>query len=373
MAAAVTDPAGVEPRVEVAPDKIEAAIAQRWRRIAEATKDRQGPPVTRAFLWNLIVSGPFATTGKIVDDIAAELPTRAIVLQRPEDGDGTLHTFLETNLSSGRHAVGSDEIIIQIGGPDERASDALRRVPSLVRSVLVPDALTALVWIDAPPPRDHVTRTFLGEVDRLILDSRRIPPRPDGELGLGAILTLQQRYPKLEIADLAWLGISPLRGLLAALFDPPHDAGPLAALDEVSVVSGVEGVQVRALLMLGWLGARLGWTEARQEAATRSGERLFWATRPDGMPVRLRLTTEPGGARHGVRALELRAGERRWSLVRDDEKIEVRAPDLPPRLQPARSHSVGERLAAALGQKGRDPNYRDALGFGAELAGAVPT
>ncbi len=366
--------ASLEARAEVAPDRIESAIAQRWRRIAEAAKERRGPPVTRAFLWNLIVSGPFEVTGALADELVAELPTRAIVIARPEDGDGSLHTFVETNLaSSGGHAVGSDEIIIQIGGSEELARAALARVPSLVRSVLVPDALAALVWIGAPPPRDHVTRVFLGEVDRLILDSRRIPPEPDGELALGAILSLQQRYPKLEIADLAWLGISPLRGLLAALFDPPHDAAPLAALDEVNVVSGVDGVQVRALLMLGWLGARLRWTEARQQAATQAGERIFYATRADGKPVRMRLTTDLRGARHGVRVLELRAGDRRWSLERDAEKIEVHAPELPPRRQPARSHTVGERLAQALGQKGRDANYRDALAFAAALAGAVAT
>ncbi len=362
----------LELRVEVPPDKIEASIAQRWRRIAEAAKDRRGPPLTRAFLWNLIVSGPYEVTNALVDELAAELPTRAIVIARPEDGDGSLRAFVQTNLAgSGGHAVGSDQITIEIGGGEDLARAALARVPSLVRSVLVPDALTALVWIGAPAARDHVTRAFLGEVDRLILDSRRIPPQPDGELALGAILSLQQRLPKLEIADLAWLGISPLRGLLAALFDPPHDPAPLAVLDEVNVVSGVEGVQVRALLMLGWLGARLGWTAPRQQAATQTGERIFYATRPDGRPVRMRLTTDLRGARHGVRQLDLRSGECTWTLLRDHEKIEVHAPGLPPRRQPARSHTVGERLAEALGQKGRDANYRDALAFGAALAGAV--
>ncbi len=357
-------------RSEVEPHRIEAALALRWRQIAEEAQARHAPPVTRAFLWNLIVSGPAEQLPRLVDQLAAELPARAIVVSRPAAGDGDLRAYVETNLQrSGPHAVGSDEVTIEIGGTDEVARAAVARLPSIVRSALVPDALTALVWIDAPPPRDHVTRQFVDEVDRLILDTRRLPVEPDGERGLGGILALGERHPSLELVDLAWLGISPLRGQCAALFDA--DPSPLAALDEVLVVSGVDGVQVRGLLMLGWLGARLDWREPSQERATRPGQRLFRATRPDGGVVRLRIETDLSGARHGVRRLELTAGERRWALERDNEKIAAMAPGLPPRYQPARSHTVGERLAQALGARGRDANYRPALAFAAALAGAV--
>jgi len=371
--------AALEARTEVAPDRIEAALAQRWRQLAEAAvSDRQGPPITRAFLWNLIVSGQAEVTRPLVDELANELPSRAIVFARPEEGDGKLRAYVETNVSgSGVHTVGSDEVTVEVGGPDAQAQAAILRVPSVIRSLLVPDALTALVWVGPPAPRDHVTRVFLRDVDRLILDSRRLPAvhssGGDGELGLQEMLAIAERHPRLELADLAWLGISPLRGLLATLFDPPCDASPLYALDEVSVLSGVAGVQVRALLMLGWLGVRLGWSAPRQVRAERAGERCFLATRADGGEVRLVLSTDLSGVRHGVRRLELCAGGRRWSLDRDNEKIEVRSPNRPPHAHPVRSHTVAERLAEALGRKGRDEHYRPALGFAALLAGAVST
>ncbi len=375
MTKVTVDASAISEREEVAPDKIEAALGKRWRQQAEIAKGSGGRPITRAFLWNLIVSGPVETTRALVDELAAELPARAIVLARPIEGDGSLKTFVETNIAgSGAHAVGSDEITIEIGGSEAQAKAALARVPSLVRSVLVPDALTALMWIDAPAPESHVTRQFIGEIDRLILDSRRLAPSADGdghgaELGLKQIVALAEEYPRLELADLSWLGISPLRGLAAALFDAPADPSPLQQLDQVVITSGVAGVQVRALLMFGWLGIRLGWQAPRQARSQNRGERRFVVNRLDGGEVLLRLTTDLTGVKHGVRRLELVAGERRWSLDRDEEKIEVRAPGVAPRMQPARSHGVAARLAEALGRKGRDPSYRDALGFAALLAG----
>jgi len=40
------------------------------------------------------------------------------------------------------------------------------------------------------------------------------------------------------------------------------------------------------------------------------------------------------------------------------------------RQQPARSHTLAERIGEALGRKGRDKNYLDALKFAVELVRA---
>ncbi|HEX4456637.1 MAG TPA: hypothetical protein VIA18_01625, partial [Polyangia bacterium] len=77
---------------------------------------------------------------------------------------------------------------------------------------------------------------------------------------------------------------------------------------------------------------------------------------------------------HGVAGLELFAGEpagddNSWSLTRDD-CIHIRAPGLPARVQPARSHGDSELLASALGARGRDPMYKQALASAAALVEA---
>jgi hypothetical protein len=141
----------------------------------------------------------------------------------------------------------------------------------------------------------------------------------------------------------------------------------LQRLDEVRAVSNIQGPQARGLLALGWLMSRLGWSEARRlpdEAKTRRWQ----ARRGDGKAVTLHLATEPGGT-HGVAALELSMGKDTWKLTRDT-CIHVFGPDLPPRTQPARSHSDAELLASALGQRGRDVIFRDALARAVELVRA---
>jgi len=357
-------------RTEVEPNKIESALSARWRKIAEAEQRAHGKPTTRAVLWNVIFSGDAAVTRTLVDELVSESPARAIVLSQPKEGDGKLHTYVEQNFTRhGASSVGADEVTIEVGGDSDEARRSLERVPSIVRSVLVPDALTSLAWIGTPPPAEHVTRQLVGEVDRVILDSRRLPDDlQGGERALESVLAMYHRHPHLELADLAWLGISPLRGLTAALFDPPFDPRPILELDEVVVTSGVQGAQARGLLMLGWLGSRLGWTEPRPDGDPAA--RAWVAERPDGGEVRMRVEVGEAGAKHGVRKLELSSGDQRWVLERDADKIEVRAPGLPVRQQPARSHSLAERIGEALGRKGRDKNYLDALKFAVELVRA---
>lgn len=357
-------------RTEVDPAKIEGALSARWRKIAEAEQRAHGSPTTRALLWNVIFSGDEKVTRTLVDELVSEAPARAIVLAQPKEGDGTLHTYVEQNFTKhGAGSVGADEVTIEVGGDGDEARASLQRVPSIVRSVLAPDALTALAWIGAPPPADHVTRQLVNEVDRVILDSRRLPDDiQGGERALESVLAMYHRQPKLELADLAWLGISPLRGLTAALFDPPCDPRPALELDEVIVTSGVAGVQARGLLMLGWLGSRLGWSEPRPDGDPAA--RAWVAERPDGGEVRMRIEVGEAGAQHGVRKLELTSGNHYWVLERDADKIEVRAPGLPVRQQPARSHTLAERIGEALGRKGRDKNYLDALKFAVELVRA---
>jgi hypothetical protein len=123
-------------------------------------------------------------------------------------------------------------------------------------------------------------------------------------------------------------------------------------------------------LALGWLMSRLGWRHPRR-LPDAGAMRRWQATRTDGRPVVLELETRTGQARHGVAGLELSAGDDTWSLSRD-ECIHVRGPDLPPRSQPARSHSDAELLVSALGARGRDPIYKQALAEAVHLVEAQP-
>ncbi|MGZ3405316.1 MAG: glucose-6-phosphate dehydrogenase assembly protein OpcA [Polyangia bacterium] len=341
--------------IEVPVGRIEAELAALWRRAAEARPGMIPNAVTRACLWNLVVrvhgEAQFGRAKKVIDDLSQRIPARTIVLRVEPDGPEQLRAWVEANWrrrEGGGPASGSDEVTLWASG------QAVERVPSLVRSLLFSDAPTAMFWADSLPQTSAVVRELVHQSDRLIVDTRKI----SDERELAELCSLGRKEPELQLADLAWIGISPLRGMCAALFDPPRDPAVLHKLDRVRVVSNIQGTQARGLLTLGWLMSRLGWSAARRVGEER-GMRRWQATRKDGQPVTLELSTEPGG-NHGVASLELNAGSDCWSLTRDSS-IHVRGPDLPPRSQPARSHSDAELLAAALGARGRDTSFRDAL------------
>lgn len=347
--------------IEVPPDRIEAELAALWRHAAEVRKDQAPGPVTRACLWNLIIrvrgDAEFTHAKRVVDDLVQRLPARTIVMRAEPDGEDRIRAWVEANWRrpDAGLASGSDEITLWTTG---RANE---RLPSLVRALLYTDAPTAMFWPGGLPDERAVVRELLHQTDRLVVDSRKLVE----EEGLARLCRLWEEDPELQITDLSWLGISPLRGLCAALFDPPRDPRRLSVVERVRVTSNIQGTQARALLALGWLASRLGWRAARR-LPDQPSLRRWQATRGDGQVVTLELATRPGEAHHGVAGLELQAGKEVWSLTRD-RVIEVRGPDFPTRTQPARSHSDAELLSSALGQRGRDHIFREALEWAATL------
>jgi hypothetical protein len=345
--------------IEVPAARIEAELAALWRAAALGRPGEAPRPVTRACLWNLIVrvqgEANFTYAKKLIDDVSATIPARAIVM-RPEPGagptdEGGIRAWIEANWrrADGGRASGSDEVTLEATGR------SVERLTSLVRALLIPDAPTAMLWVGPPPGEAAPVRGLVGDVDRLIVDTRKLP----SEMGLADFDHITRAERELELVDLSWIGFSALRGLTAALFDPPHDPRPLDVLDRVRVVSGVQGTQSRALYTIGWLASRLGWEGPHRLEG--SEPRRWRAARRDGGTVTVELATELGRADHGVIALEMEAGDRKWTLTRDQKCIDVRGFRCPERLQPARSHSDAELLVTALGPRGRDPVFRDAL------------
>ncbi|HWE28024.1 MAG TPA: glucose-6-phosphate dehydrogenase assembly protein OpcA, partial [Polyangia bacterium] len=308
--------------IEVPVGRIESELAALWRHAAQASGAGGGKPkaVTRACLWNLVIRVPdaehFPAIKRLVDELAQRLPARTIVTRPEAQSPDGLRAWVEANWrrpEGAGTASGSDEVTLWAGGAH------VERLSSLVRALLHPDAPTAMYWPGALPDKlTRHARDFIHEADRLIVDTRKLVD----ERGLGQLCRIGEADPDLELADLSWLGISPLRGVLAALFDPPRDPTQLQHIDRVKVTSNIQGTQARGLLALGWLVSRLGWRKPRRLPDSKC-LRAWQLQRSDGKAVRLELATATGGATHGVAGLELFAGEpagddNSWSLTRDD-------------------------------------------------------
>ncbi len=353
--------------IEVPLAKIESELANLWRQSAEPKPGEQPKPISRACLWNLIVrvegEQMFVAAKRLIDDISAVMPARVIVMHvepdAPNTPDAPVKAWVEANWrKSGHGNSGSDEVTLWAAGA------AVDRLPPLARSLMVTDAPVAMLWWGRPPTKNVPARELLHDIDRLIVDTRQL----QSESQFAEYEEIAEADPELELVDCAWLGVRPLRGLCAGLFDPPHDAGKLEVLDRVRVVSGVQGCQSRGLLTIGWLATRLGWRDLKREKDAPNVRR-WKATRRAGGEVAVELETRIGGATHGVAGLELEAGRDQWIIKRENQCIEVRGPETPDRVQPVRTHTDAELVVSALGPRGRDPVFRAALAEAVKLVG----
>lgn len=300
---------------------IERDLAALWRQAAKGHR-----AVTRACAWNLVVhveNDAALERGKALADALVErVPSRTLVLHhRPNATTGPeVEAFVTANcklMPGGGKLLCSEEITVQSRG---QGSDYL---PSLTRALLVPDIPTAVLC--AGLPRDSaLVQELVSAADRLILDSH-------GPDHLGPVERLGKALPR--VADLAWLRSAPWRLAVAAAFDGRAEL--LGKLTRVRVRCA-EGSVSEARLLLGWLGARLGWGQVEDGFALRGQGRVRLDTEWEaGEGVRVDFEAE-GGVRVGAQTHDAALG---------DEAL----------------------VTAALGARGVDKLYQAALRRAVEL------
>src|SRR5262249_37998408 len=155
----------------------------------------------------------FLHVKRVIDDLSQRIPARTIVVRAEPEGPEGIRAWVEANWrrrEGGGPASGSDEVTLWGTGR------AVERLPSLVRALLFSDAPTVMFWPGALPEANTMVRELIHQADRLIVDTRKLTD----ERGVGELCALGRKELDLELTDLSWIGISPLRGMCAALFDP---------------------------------------------------------------------------------------------------------------------------------------------------------
>lgn len=368
---------------------IERDLAALWR---ESASGEHG--VTRACLWNLVLHArgeAELVVGKgLVDAIAAACPARSLVLDMRAEaaaGERDLEAWISANCQvapGGGKLLCSEEITIAA-----RAA-ARARVPALVRALLVPDVPTAALWLGpAPGVDDARALAALTEVaQRLVIDSDDAAAPPGGRpVGwrAGSWRTLLGAAGLVQVTDLGWLRLSAFRVLLASCFDPPVGADGLLRVKRAAVVVSPRGVATGELL-LGWLATRLGWGEARRAgqdevvagggagagAGAGGGRREWRAARVAGQ-VELGLEVRDVAAgRDGIWEIVIECEEGPTCRVVDVEgeaagTVRIEMDGLPTRVVMCEPRPDAELLVAALGARGLDPLYVQAMARAAEL------
>jgi glucose-6-phosphate dehydrogenase assembly protein OpcA len=152
----------------------------------------------------------------------------------------------------GEHVLTHETVILDIG------PDHLAHLETIVDPLVIPD-VTTLVWA----PHGHWEAVeALRRLSQCVLVDSAEDPDVAGALRRSQTL-LAERY----VVDLAWLRTTPWRERLATVFDPParrRRLGEIVAL----VIRNAPESGAAALLLCGWLTARLDWPRGK---LTRDG------------------------------------------------------------------------------------------------------
>ncbi|HVG29776.1 MAG TPA: glucose-6-phosphate dehydrogenase assembly protein OpcA [Pyrinomonadaceae bacterium] len=357
---------------------LERQLAATWRETAAGEGAAGKSGVTRVCVANLIVYSPSASgregLGVLLEEVAAQTPSRVIMLQVERGGEPRLDAHVSTRCRpalKGRRQLCGEQITIEAGG---RMTES---VASAVEPLLVPDIAAFLWWQDIPNREDKLFSRLVEMVDRVVIDSAAFD-RPREDLGRVAGL-VAGRGEELRLSDLNWGRLTSWRSIVADFWDVPEYREHLDALDRVeieyepSAIAPAE-VAAQALLTAGWLSSRLGWRPAGTFVEGRNESRVGFTSRGGGIDLVLRASGEAGGGRirrvvlGGAGAAEFRAalgsgGATLETSARIGDALHVG------RVVAYEAKSEGRRLGRELGILARDEVYEQAVTAASRLTG----
>jgi glucose-6-phosphate dehydrogenase assembly protein OpcA len=220
--------------------------------------------------------------------------------------------------SPGRPQVCGEQISIEARGA------AVDLGAGTLLPLLVPDVPVMLWWPRGEPADDPRFLKFADLVDRVIVDSATFAAPEAGLVHLAALLNRDsgQAGAGTAISDLSWSRLTPWRELIAQFFDAPALVAHLAQIERVVVGyearAGAAADRSQALLLVGWLAARLGWRAAGPASEQPEGTTLHLAS-ATGAPIAVELRPAPPAddALDRLSALAIECRRARFTIARD--------------------------------------------------------
>ena len=355
---------------------IEHELKELWEQMTEVTAEEDQQAVMRACVANLVVYNPAGESAGEISPMIAEVtnqhPSRVILLlSEPDSSQASLDAMVTAQChpsGRGRKQICCEQIVIQAAGED------ISRLPSLVRTLVIPDLPVFLWWRDSPDVKGALFTDFMQGADRVILDSACLA---DARQGLRTLAALVEAKPqKTAFSDLSWCRLTPWRVLVAGFFDVPKYRSYLARLNRVQIESVGQGSSERSipahgLLLAAWLASRLNW-KATTKPHWLDERTCEWELEAENQTVtiHIEITSSEGAARPGLNSLQLLVeGEpsAQWvaSIVADGKHLEGHV-RLEGRNEGARIIRLDDDDEAQLAGKeleilGHDPIYEQGL------------
>lgn len=362
----------------VSPAAVEQELTALWRQAVDSPGGGAGEQVTRACLWNLIVYDPRperegpggAEQGKplrtLLDQVTVAIPARILRLEawaadRAPAPEREVEAWVAARCllpDAGARQLAVEEITYAGYGPR-----GLSHFPSLVRATLLPDLPIAMLWLDDLPHEGWLLDQLLPLCQRVLIDSQAV----HRDVELIAVDKLVNSAVTLFV-DLGWMRLTPVRYLLAGLFDPPGRAEQLSDLRHVRIVTTQRGRNA-GLLLLSWLLSRANY-RAHVPLAPEGDDMLYrWRSRHGNAAVEVEFKVEAGeGGYDGVILAELNAGGDLFSIRHvDDEHVALHSPDRSEQKLALHGWREPELVIAGLGSHGIDRFYPQTLATAASL------
>lgn len=309
-------------RVHIDVRAIERELNDLWKQLAEDANAEKQQTVTRTCVLNLIVVTGGGRAAERATETVARLterhPNRAFVISAaPNAQKDVLDAWVQTHCqmpSPGRPQVCGEQITIEARGT------AVERVAGTLLPLLVPDVPVMLWWPHGEPADDPRFLKVADMVDRVIVDSATFAAP---EAGLAHLAALLNPGAGTAISDLSWSRLTPWRELTAQFFDAPALVPHLAEITRVSVDyearAGAVADRSQALLLVGWLAARLDWRTLEAPSEQPDGTTLHLIS-TDGTPitVELRPVAPVDDALDRLSALTIECRRARFTIARDD-------------------------------------------------------
>jgi glucose-6-phosphate dehydrogenase assembly protein OpcA len=282
------------------PGEIDAAL-----RSALSQVHRENAGYVPARVLNLVTIVDKQYSGEIANRlrrVGRYHPSRTIVCSvdpRRTTLDAVATIAAPSEVSEGNIGLLRETVVVECG------TRHLRHLDRIVDPLVVTDLLTC-VW--APHGHTEAVDSLL-DMSQIVLTDGVDEPEP-----ADALHRAQQLSKKVYVVDLAWLRSTPWRERIAATFDPPTVRPELKTISSVTIRHHPDSA-VAALLLIGWLASRLGWS-CSPLMSGRGGviEGNVHARRQD---VRVRLEPDPRLQVRGLAGLTLStASGRTYSLDR---------------------------------------------------------
>ena len=195
---------------------------------------------------------PDLDTGGLADAIASSNPCRIITLcptlGEDEGVKAQVSAYCPINKQNKNTLVCCEYITLR------GTAEALERIGGIISELMISD-LPKFMWWKATPSAEYpLFKRLLDSSDSLIVDSSSFI-HPEADL----ISVSQLLQETVAVADLNWRRLAPWQELTAEAFDPPERRADIYEVDKVTI-DYEQGNQSQALMFLGWVASRLGWT-----------------------------------------------------------------------------------------------------------------